>query len=232
VATSGSYTFDPTFAGCLSEALEQAGIDPASASERHINSAKMSLNLMFTAWAAIDGDALYRVASTTATLLAADYDFNLTTGAFDVVDMTYTYGGLTDNLKIKRISRQDWVNIVDRTQTGSPSHFYVDQSVLNAPKVLVWPIPDATCVFSYDYMRFVESVTGLAQTFDVQRLWLDAVTSELALRLARKFNVPRVPLLTPIAREAYKIARRAGSGGSQVRISGRAFGRGGRTVRG
>ena len=226
MATSGSYVFDPSFAALLDEAVERAGIDPMTVSHRHIASAKMSLNLMLIQWAVSDGDAMYRVASATETVLAADNQFPLATGAFDIIgdDMVMDYASALSETVLPRASRQDYLRIADKTLTGQPSLFYVDQSSLNAPTVVLWPIPDATCVLRYDYMRTVQTVGGLSQTVDVQNLWLEAVASELAMRLAVKYNPSRLPILIPLAKESYALARRAGSGNSQVTISARGFG--------
>lgn len=224
MTTSGSFTFDPSFAALLDEAAERAGMDPSTLTHRHISSAKMSLNLMLTQWAVTDGDALYRVAQGTTTLVASDDTFSLATGATDVLDLVMAYNSVTYDSPLRRISRQDYLSIADKTSTGRPSVFYVDQSALNAPVVTVWPVPDQSCTIKYDYMRTVQTVAALGDTFDVQRLWLEAVAAGLAERLAAKFNVDRLPILIPQSREAYMLARRAGSGNSQVIIQTRGFG--------
>ncbi len=224
MTTSGSFSFDPSFAALLDEAVERAGIDPQTLTHRHIASAKMSLNLMLTEWAAMDGDALYRVATTTESVSASDPSFTLPSGGFDVIDMVVAYDGETAEVALSRISRQDYLNIADKDEEGMPRQFYVDVSTLNAPAVYVVPVPDAACVFRYDYLRLVQTVTGLSETFDVQRLWLEAVAAGLAERMAAKFNVARLPALIPRAKESYAIARRAGSGASQITISARGFG--------
>lgn len=231
MTTSGSFAFDPTFANLMDEAFEQAGIDPSQVSQRHITSAKMSLNLMLTEWVARDSDCLYRIASGTASVAAAETYFALASGAMDVVDVVCDYSTDDRDIPMSRMSRQDYLNLSDKTETGRPTHFYIDQSNLNAPRAYLWPIPDAACTITYDYMRYVETAGSLSETLDVHRPWLAAVASGLALRLARKYNLQRVPMLEAAAERSYMIARRAGSGNSQIVFSGRAFGAGGRTIR-
>lgn len=233
MTTSGSSTFDPSFAALFDEALERAGIDPSIVTHRHISSAKMSINLMLTEWAAKDGDALFRIASTTETVLSGDSSFALPSGAVDINgdDVVMTYSGETNETPLTRSSRQDYLRIADKSTTGRPSLFYVDQATLNTPTVVLWPVPDATCVLRYDYMRRSQTLGALSETLDVQVLWLEAVASGLAARLAAKYNVSRLPILIPLASEAYRVARRSGSGNSQVVISARGFGSGSRTRR-
>lgn len=231
MTTSGSYAFDPSVASLMDEAFERAGVDPQALTHRHIISAKMSLNLMFTEWAAEDTDVLYRDANTTASVASGTNYFNLASGALDVLDLVMRYGSQSTDVPLGRMSRQDYLMLANKTQTGQPTQYYVDVSTLNTPKVVLWPVPDATCNFTYDYMRRVQTVTGLSETTDMQTLWLEAVASGLAARLAQKYNVARVPLLMPLADRSYRIARRAGSGNSRVVISGRGFGSSARTRR-
>lgn len=226
MATSGILAFDPSVASLMDEAFERAGVDPQTITHRHIASAKMSLNLMFTEWTVQDGDAIYRDASGTTTILSGDDDFALDAGGVDIIgnDMVLKYNGETTDHPVSRCSRQDYLNLANKTQTGRPTMFYVDMSVLNTPTIVVWPVPDATCIFTYDYMRFTQTVMTLGETLDMQRLWLEAVASGWAYRIAIKYNVARVPMLGPLAENAYRLARRAGSGNSRVVISGRGFG--------
>jgi hypothetical protein len=224
MATSGSFTFDPSFAALLDEAAERAGIDPSTLTQRHINSAKMSLNLMFVEWTTLDGDAIYRVDNGTVAAVSGTDTFTLPAGGIDIIDLVYDYGNDGDDEVITRITREEFLKITDKTTTGEPTQFYVDQSNLNAPFVQVWPIPDADITWTFDYMRHVETVGALTETMDVHRPWLEAVTCGLALRLAEKYNLQRVPHLEAKYMTSYKIARRAGSGNSRVILSGRGFG--------
>jgi hypothetical protein len=232
VTTSGSFVFDPSFAGLFDEALEQAGVDPSSANERHFRSAKMSANLMLIEWATADGDAMFRVANDSESKVAGDFSWDLPAGGFDVCDVVMAYNDATTYEPIRRVSRQDYLNIVDPTSTGKPSIFYVDVSVLNVYTIKFWPVLDADCTFIYDYMRFNNVIGTLAETIDLQRHWIPAFTIGLASKLAIKYNPDRVSMLMPMALASYKLARRAGSGDSQVIIQTRGFGRTGRTIRG
>lgn len=231
MATSGSYLFDPTFANILDEAAERAGIDPSKLSERHINSAKMSMALMFGEWATRDGDALYRVTQDTETVLAAATTFSPQTGTMDLIDMVVEYNASGADMEMTRRSRQDYLKVADKDEDGQPKYYYVDQSNLNAPLVYIWPVPDAGCTFKFDCLRYMQTPGLLSETLDVQRPWLDACAAGLALRLAEKYNMARVSFLEPKYEKAYGIARMAGGGRSEVVLSGRSFGARGRTIR-
>lgn len=233
MATSGTYTFDPTFAGILDEALERAGIDPATITNRHITSARMSLNLMLTEWSVRDGDALYKVTSSTESLAASTPSFSLPAGATDIIgdDLVMDYAASGVETPIKRMSRQDYLRVAEKANEGRPSGFYVDHTTLNTPTVFLVPIPDAAVTLRFDMMRLSQTVGLLSETLDVQRLWLEAVCAGLALKMAEKYNLERVGMLDGKYASAYAIARRAGSGNSQVTLSVASFGRWGRTMR-
>jgi hypothetical protein len=231
MTTSGVTSFDPSFAQMMDEACERAGIDPSTISARHINSAKMSLNLMFTEWVIRDGDALYRVDQDTETVVASTAYFTPQAGTMDLIDMVMTYGTTDADVPMTRVSRQTYLELADKDEEGQPANYYVDQSNLNAPRVYIYPIPDVSCVFTFDVLRYMETAGRLSETLDVHRPWLDACCAGLALRLAQKFNLNRVSLLEPAYQQAYAYARNAGGGRSSVIIAGRGFGRVGRTRR-
>lgn len=231
MTTSGITAFDPSFAELLDEACERAGIDTATISERHIKSAKMSLSLMFTEWVVRDGDALYRLAQDTETVLPSVGSFTPQAGTMDLIDMVVEYNASGVDQPMTRRSREDYLNLPDKDEEGQPKFYYVDQSSLNAPLVRVWPIPDSECVFTFDCLRYMQTPGLLSETLDVHRPWLEAVSAGLALRLAEKYNLTRVQFLAAKAENAYLLARRAGSGASEIVLSGRSFGARGRTVR-
>ena len=225
MATSGSLSFDPSFAQIMDEACERAGIDPGTISSRHINSAKMSLSLMFTEWVVRDGDALYRVDQDTESAAAGITYFTPQAGTMDLIDMVVDYNASGSDIRMSRMSRQDYLELTRKSQTGRPTMYYVDQSNLNAPRVYIWPVPDQACVFTFDTMRYMETAGRLSETLDVHRPWLDACCAGLALRLAQKYQINRVALLKPEYEQAYALARRMGGGKSQLIVSGRGFGR-------
>lgn len=226
MTTSGIYTFDPSVAALLDEALERAGIDPAKASGRHIRSAKMSLNLMFTQWAARDGDCAYRVDRLSSTVASGTNYFDPATGVFDIVDVVVEYNNSGTDIPMTRIGGQEYLNIADKTVTGQPAQYWVDQSNTSAPRVYLWPVPDATCDLTYDVMRYTMTVQTLADTLDINRLWFEAVASGLALRMAEKYNAARVSYLAPKAEEHYREARAGSKGRADVLIGARGFGHG------
>ena len=224
MTTSGSYVFDPSFSAILDESAERAGMDPATLSSRHIQSAKMSLNLLLTHWAAEDGDAAFRIDRLSATVLSGVSYFDPSSGVFDLVDVVIAYNGATTDAPMNRIGQQDYLNIADKTASGQPTLFYVDQGTPNAPRVYLWPVPDADCVFTYDAMRHSQTVQSLANTLDTGRLWMDAICAGVALRLAEKYNTARVPMLMSQASTSYASARKGSKGRVGIRVAGRGFG--------
>lgn len=230
MATSGSFAFDPTFASILDEAAERAGMDPASLNQKHITSARNSLNYMLVDWAARDGDPLYRIDTVSTTVASGTNTLALAAGAYDVLDLMIDVDQDNNERHLRRVSRQDYLSLTDKTEVGDPTMYYVDMATLNTPTITFWPTPNSTISVRYDYMRYHETLGALSETLDVHRPWLEAIVSGLALRLAEKYNMERVGYLMPKAEAAYQTARRAGSGNSRIVIAGRGFGRS-RTLR-
>lgn len=231
MTTSGSYTFDPTVATLMDNAFARAGVDQKTITSQHISTAKTLLNLMMIEWAAQDPDAKYRIVQGTSTVASGTSNFTLATGAVDVVDLVIEYNSGGRDLPIARISRQDYLNITDKTETGRPSSYYVDNATLNTPKVYFWPVPDAQIDVTYDYLRYVQTVSALSETLDSHRLWLEAITANWASKIALVYNAEKYPLLAGLADRSYQIAKWSGSGKARIVVGGRGFGSIGRQRR-
>lgn len=87
MATSGNLAFDPTFASILDEAAERAGMDPAALTQKHIASARASMNFMFNEWQVRDADPLYRVTQYSELLDVGTASYAMPAGAYDVLDL-------------------------------------------------------------------------------------------------------------------------------------------------
>ena len=72
----------------------------------------------------------------------------------------------------------------------------------------LWPVPDGNEVsFSYYRLRQIQDANFTSgQTVDVPYLWMEAFAYALAFRLALIWSPDKVPMLKPIADEAYNIA--------------------------
>jgi hypothetical protein len=194
VATSGVYTWTPTLANLIDEACERAGINPATLTHQHLISARNSLNYVFRELETEQVDQFYRIDQESTAVSAATYQVSLASGSVEVIQLWYRTSGSTTDIPITRISREDYQNIPTKASTGNPTMAYVDHSSLNAPQIVLWPVPSAAITLYYDRLRFIDDATSLSNTADAHRFMYDVIAYALAARLCEKYAPERYPL--------------------------------------
>lgn len=91
-------------------------------------------------------------------------------------------------------TRADYQQLPNRTQSGTPSVFYVDRQRGGAA-FYVWPVPTVETEIVVDYVRSLEVATDGTQTLDVPEEWAEAIWTNLAVRLADTYGAPISPSL-------------------------------------
>lgn len=95
--------------------------------------------------------------------------------------------------------------VIPSSSDGFPAGYYVDRQP--SPVINFYPIPDLSypyCVFTYT--SYFEAVTNLQQVLQIPGSFIPAITAELAMALATKYAVPKLPHLTAQRDEAFKYA--------------------------
>lgn len=195
MATSGVYTWTPTIAGLIDEAAERAGMDPATLTHRHVVSAMTSLNYVYRELETENIDEFYRIDQESTSVSSGTSSVSLASGSVEILKVWYRNSGETTDIPIKRVSRDDYKTIATKASSGPPSLYYVNHESLNAPALVIWPVPNATITLYYDRMRFIEDATTLSQTPDAHRLMYDLLAYGIAFRFAEKYNVERMGML-------------------------------------
>lgn len=110
------------------------------------------------------------------------------------------------DIGLGRMSRDQYFAISNKTETGTPTSFFVDRQV--APVLRIWqPSDGTTTMLFYTRIRTVQSITNYTQTADVPFHFLEAVTAMLAKRLAFKFARDRLDALAVDAKEKLDLAK-------------------------
>lgn len=220
MASSGTYTWFPKVAEVITEAFERAGVDPSSVGTRHLESARLSLNYLFSDWQN-DGLFLWKVTENTKTLTQGDTSFVLAAGEIDIIDAYHRRSGL--DIPIVAISRMEYINIPDKDQQGRPDRYWVDRSKI--PTAYIWPASEnSTDVIHYWALVQFEDVATIAEDADAPRRWQEAIVSGLSAKLALKYNIDRFPILEGLARAAFdKAAMEERERGDIVLTIGRGF---------
>ena len=200
MATSGTTTFDLSIDDLIEEAFERCGMRPTSGYQ--LTSARRSLNLLFLDWAN-RGLNLWTLEPATYALTAGTNEISLDASVVNVLEAVIRQAnqGINTDVYIERISREDWLNVPDKTTQARPAQFYVQRT--NIPKVFFYPAADQNYTFVYYRIRRIEDAGAYTNTADVNFRFLPCLTSGLAYYLSLKFAADRVSALKTIYEEDF-----------------------------
>jgi len=203
MATSGTTDFNLSIDDLIEEAFERCGMRPTTG--YHLTSARRSLNLLFLDWAN-RGLNLWTIEQATYALTQGVNEIALSTDTVNVLEAIIRQNnqGINTDVYIERISREDWLNVPDKTSQARPAQFYVERT--NTPKVYFYPAADQNYTFVYYRIRRMQDAGVYTNTADVNFRFLPCLTSGLAYQLSLKFAPDRTPALKAIYEEDFNRA--------------------------
>jgi hypothetical protein len=163
-------------------AILSSGEDP-SADE--LSDCQVRLNALLKSWGT-KAPALWQEASTTATITANVASVALAAGVQDVIAARVVVSA-TNHRQLTRWDREDYQVLPNKIATGSPSVYYLSQSI-GVATLYVWPVPTANTTLSIDFVRVPETVTDASQTVDFPEEYQEALYANLAVRCAGLFG--------------------------------------------
>ena len=171
----------------------------------HLNTARRSLNLLFLDWAN-RGLNLWTIEQATYTLTQGTNEISLATDTVNVLEaiIRQNIQGTITDVYIERISREDYLNVPDKTSEARPAQFYVQRT--NTPKVFFYPAADQTYTFVYYRIRRIQDAGGYVNDADVNFRFLPCLASGLAYQLSLKFAPERTQGLKAIYEEDFNRA--------------------------
>lgn len=90
-----------------------------------------------------------------------------------------------NDTSISRISRNEYIAVPNKNQTGTPTSFWVDRQI--NPVVYLYLTPNATYNnMYYTYTRQIQDVGSMIDTAEIPARFLEALASDLSTRLAIK----------------------------------------------
>jgi hypothetical protein len=191
MALSGTKTFELDISEYIEEAFERCGLEVRTGYD--LRTARRSLNLLLAEWA---NRGLNRWTLQTVTASAL-------TGVGDIVSCLIRQND--QDRTITRISREDFFGLGDKTQTGSPSQFYVDRTI--EPTLKIWPLPvDDSFTIVYERLVRMDDGTYSSQTVQVPFRFYPALAAGLAFYIALKRAPDRVTLLKQAYEDEFKRA--------------------------
>lgn len=200
MATSGTTTFNLSIDDLVEEAFERCGMRPTSGYQ--LSSARRSLNLLFLDWAN-RGLNLWTIEEATYALTAGVNEISLDASVVNVLEAVIRDPSTSPStdIYIERISREDYLNVPDKTTQARPAQFYVQRT--NIPKVFFYPAADKSYTFVYYRIRRIQDAGAYTNDADVNFRFLPCLASGLAYYISLKFAADRASALKAIYEEDF-----------------------------
>jgi hypothetical protein len=196
------------------------GIRATALTQQHFETARMATNMMLGRWSS-DGVNLWQVDLQCIELTQGCATYQVPSNTIVMLDAYYTIN--TGNQEIDRImtpvSRTEYASYPQKSSQGAPTVFWFDR--LLAPTVTLWPTPDGQqAAFKFYRLRQTQDANlANGQNVEIPYYFLEAYSFGLAYRLALTWAPTQVPVLKPLADEAWAIASRQNTETANVYIS-------------
>jgi hypothetical protein len=189
MATSGTWDFNLDISDIIEEAFERVGSELTSGYD--YRTARRSLDLLLLEWQN-KGLNLWTIKNASETMIAGQQAYPLSNEKLDVIEgLLRTDAGSTSSqtdLSMRRISVSTFARQTNKLTEGRPIQYWISRAP-EAITVHVWPIPDGTqsYIFNYYYMERIED-TGKpgSNTIDVPARYLPALSAGLTYYLGLK----------------------------------------------
>jgi len=199
--TSGTTTFDKTFAidEIIEEAYERIGLQGVSGNQ--LRQARRSLNILFQEWGN-RGLHYWQIGNNSITLVAdqavytmfrssADGTSDATAvfGVDDVLEAVYRNSSNVDS-PLTKINRSTYQALSNKTSTGQPSQYYV-QRFIDKVTITLYLTPGSSQAgdkINYYFVKRIQDVGDYTNATDVPYRFVPCMVSGLAFYLSQKFK--------------------------------------------
>jgi len=188
MTTSSSRDFNLDVAEAIEEAYERCGLEMRTGYDA--KTARRSLNIMFSEWAN-RGLNLWTVEQATQSLTSGTASYQFTADYTDLLEVVIRRSN-TD-FSLSRMSRGDYLNLPNKSQSGRPSQYYFDRKI--TPSLILWPTPDSSSdSLVYYYVRRIQDADTLQNTSDIPFRFLPCLVAGLAYYISMKRAPDRIQI--------------------------------------
>tara|TARA_R110002126_G_scaffold42533_2_gene122662 strand:- start:82 stop:750 length:669 start_codon:yes stop_codon:yes gene_type:complete len=195
MAVSGSKDFELDVSDYIEEAFERCGKEMRTGYD--LKTAKRSLNLLFADWAN-RGLNQWTIQQVTTTLTQGVSDITVGADTIDILSIVVR----RDNTDygIQRLSRDDYINIPNKTQQSRSSQWFLDRLI--SPILKLWPVPDnSTDQIIYNRLVRLDDADSATNTLQIPFRFYPALAAGLAYYIAIKKAPDRIQLLKALYEE-------------------------------
>ena len=219
MATSNSRDFKLDVSDVIEGAYELIGLEMRTGYDAR--KARRSLNVMFQDWMN-RGVNLWTVNQVNLALSSGTADYTLNAYDVDLMEVVIRRNGV--DYTLDRITREDYLNIPNKAQTGRPTQIYFERGT--TPSIKLWPVPDAAdTLISYRVQR-IQDADSLTNDVDVPSRFIPCMVSGLAYYMALKNAPDRAQMAKQIYEEDFARASNEDSewGSLYIRPDNRSYG--------
>ena len=199
--TSGTTTFDKTFAidEIIEEAYERIGMQGVSGNQ--LRMARRSLNIMFQEWGN-RGLHYWEVANNSITLVdgKAEYtmfrstgdgtsDATAVYGVDDVLEASYRNASSVDS-PLSKINRSTYQGLANKTSEGTPTQYFV-QRFIDKVTITLYLTPGSSQAghfINFYFVKRIQDVGDYTNATDVPYRFVPCMASGLSFYLSQKFK--------------------------------------------
>ena len=207
--TSGTTTFDKTFAidEIIEDAFERIGLN--SVAGYQLKSARRSLNILFQEWGN-RGIHYWEVGSTNLDLIEGQADYDFFRSSDDGTSATTTdpasVFGMSDVLEAQlrsnrtqttqsdspmtKVDRSTYGGFSNKLSKGTPNQYFV-QRFIDHVSIQIYPTPDSTNAskdMHFYYIKRIQDIGDYTNATDVPFRFVPCMISGLAFYLAQKYQ--------------------------------------------
>ena len=210
MATSGTAAFNLDLTELVEEAFERVGSEMRTGYD--LRTARRSLNLLFADWAN-RGVNMWTFEQGSITMVPGTATYDLPADTVDLLEHVIRTGAgnaaTQADLTITRISVSTYATIPNKLTQARPIQVWIER-LQAAPRITVWPVPDASQTYTFVYWRLkrIDDAGGGVNTMDVPFRFIPCMVAGLAYYLAMKVpgGVERLDVLKQQYDEAWQLA--------------------------
>ena len=149
------------------------------------------------------GETITGGTSAATTTVSAAVDLTTTQKTIDMLSAVITRD--STDYGITRLSRDEFLNIPNKTQTGRPSQFFLDRQI--TPILKLWPVPENnTDIIKFDRLIRMDDADDYTNTLQIPFRFYPCLAAGLAYYLSIKRAPERIQLLKAIYDEEFNRA--------------------------
>ena len=193
MATSGTRAFSLDVATAIEEAYELAGLEARTSYDAV--TARRSMNIMFADWSN-RGIQMWEIAKQEITLTEGTSEYTLNSFDIDILDVYIerTDNGVTTDLGLDRIDRNEFINIPNKTTKARSTDYWLER--LKSPVIHLYPTPEnSTDKLIYYVWRTIEDANAHVNDIDIPTRFMPCLVSGLAYYLCLKKNVQKLTIM-------------------------------------